>query len=494
MIRIRYLTMMLMLLLGSIGIWAQEDTFNPVNPPEPEQPAMRLTLRVNPSEAGSASGSGLYSPGKKVSINTYGNTAFRFVNWTNANGQIVSTEKNFSYTKQEGHEALTANYVFDPDSPADPAEPSTIMYYKLALVATEGGSVYGGGSYLAGKQVTLQAHPEADFNFDGWYDTEGNIISKDATYSYTTTAKHVMLTGRFVFNPENPAEPSEPVLSRTITATATDGGTTNFSSQRVLIGSTVSIQAYSNSGYTFLGWYLNGELYSNLTYFSYTVTEDKVQNFEARWEFNPASPSEPGMPTTTKDAFFLMNKVTKPGAVVQYPIYLSSVRTLKDMTFRLTFPQELQPDLESIEMSERATGYTVSCNEENDTTYLLSFIGGEVPAGNAAVIVLSVPVPDNIITGRGYPIKINQVTVTEEDGNIITASTRNGRISVYNNGDANIDGEVGMPDVMYIVNYILGNPAEDFNAEFADVNNDGEVGMPDVMYIVNYILNGKFPE
>ena len=27
-----------------------------------------------------------------------------------------------------------------------------------------------------------------------------------------------------------------------------------------------------------------------------------------------------------------------------------------------------------------------------------------------------------------------------------------------------------------------------------DVNGDGEVGMPDVMFIVNYILNGKFPE
>jgi hypothetical protein len=27
-----------------------------------------------------------------------------------------------------------------------------------------------------------------------------------------------------------------------------------------------------------------------------------------------------------------------------------------------------------------------------------------------------------------------------------------------------------------------------------DVNGDGEVGMPDVMYIVKYILNGKFPD
>ena len=61
-------------------------------------------------------------------------------------------------------------------------------------------------------------------------------------------------------------------------------------------------------------------------------------------------------------------------------------------------------------------------------------------------------------------------------------------------GDANGDGEIGMPDVMFIVNYILGTPDASFDAEAADANLDGEVGMPDVMFIVNYILNGKFPE
>jgi len=44
------------------------------------------------------------------------------------------------------------------------------------------------------------------------------------------------------------------------------------------------------------------------------------------------------------------------------------------------------------------------------------------------------------------------------------------------------------------VNYILGTPDASFNTEAADANLDGEVGMPDVMFIVNYILNGKFPE
>ena len=65
---------------------------------------------------------------------------------------------------------------------------------------------------------------------------------------------------------------------------------------------------------------------------------------------------------------------------------------------------------------------------------------------------------------------------------------------VFLRGDANDDGEIGMPDVMFIVNYILGNPADSFNEEAADANLDGEVGMPDVMFIINYILNGKYPD
>jgi arabinan endo-1,5-alpha-L-arabinosidase len=65
---------------------------------------------------------------------------------------------------------------------------------------------------------------------------------------------------------------------------------------------------------------------------------------------------------------------------------------------------------------------------------------------------------------------------------------------LYVRGDANNDGEVGMPDVMFVVNYILGSAAETFNLKNADANLDGEIGMPDVMFIVQYILNGKFPE
>lgn len=60
-------------------------------------------------------------------------------------------------------------------------------------------------------------------------------------------------------------------------------------------------------------------------------------------------------------------------------------------------------------------------------------------------------------------------------------------------GDVNGDGKVDMSDVTDLVQYILGNPAEDFNTDAADVNGDGEIGMPDVMFIIQYTINGKFP-
>ena len=61
-------------------------------------------------------------------------------------------------------------------------------------------------------------------------------------------------------------------------------------------------------------------------------------------------------------------------------------------------------------------------------------------------------------------------------------------------GDVNDDEEIGLPDVMLIVNYILGIPESLFIKEAADVNKDGEINMPDVMFIINYIKNGKFPD
>lgn len=487
--RIRYLTLLMLLLVGSTSLWAQDD-FNPADPPEPGQPPMKLEVTVTPSEAGSVSGTGRYVAGTHVSLSAYVNTGFRFVSWTNKDGEVLSTSTNFVYTKGEGHERLYANYEFDPSNPVEPDDPANIMYYQLQLIATEGGSVSGGGRYLAGQHITLYAYPESKFEFVGWYDVATDEeLSTNQQFSYTTTAKHRVIEARFYFNPDSPGEPNEPILRRTVTATATEGGYTNFSSQRVLIGSSISFQASRNSGYDFDGWYLNGEFYTALSSFSYTVTDSYYQNFEARFTFNPDSPNEPGMPTTTRHSFYLMNKVTKPGATVQYPIYLSSVKTLTDMTFQLEFPEELTPDFNSVQMSTKATGYSVSYTKVDAKNYIFTLTGGEVPAGNAALLVFTINIDPDIITALDYPVKINLVEVTEEDETVTTASTRNGRISVYKNGDTNGDNAVNVVDVANTISCILGETPDDYITVAGDTNDDNNINVVDVAGTIDIILD-----
>lgn len=57
-------------------------------------------------------------------------------------------------------------------------------------------------------------------------------------------------------------------------------------------------------------------------------------------------------------------------------------------------------------------------------------------------------------------------------------------------GDANRDGEVTISDAVSIVNSILGNSSDSFNASAADVNKDGDITISDAVGVVNIILNG----
>ena len=233
---------------------------------------------------------------------------------------------------------------------------------------------------------------------------------------------------------------------------------------------------------------MNCELYTNLKEFSYTMGTADIA-FEARFEFNPASPSEPATPSTKNYSFYLMNKVTKPGTVVTFPLYLSSLNALKDMTFQLTFAQELVPDMASMQLSDKASSYTLSYTQPTDSTYIVSLIGGTMPSGNTALLTITVPISEDIATAKGYPVKINQVSVTETDGTTITASTRNGRISVYKNGDANGDDVVDALDASLILQYVahkFGDENSDFIKVAADTNNGDGVDALDASLVLQH--------
>ena len=55
-------------------------------------------------------------------------------------------------------------------------------------------------------------------------------------------------------------------------------------------------------------------------------------------------------------------------------------------------------------------------------------------------------------------------------------------------GDANVDGVVNAVDVVEMVNYIRGNPSDNFNTKAADINGDKEIDSIDFDRVVNMII------
>ena len=74
---------------------------------------------------------------------------------------------------------------WEPTDP-DPANPWRSAVAVTAL-ASRSGEAEGAGPFLLGSTVNLKAM-ETSAEFLGWYDTEGSLLSEDASYSFTANA------------------------------------------------------------------------------------------------------------------------------------------------------------------------------------------------------------------------------------------------------------------------------------------------------------------
>lgn len=487
--RIRYFSLFAMLLC-SIAMLGQD--FNPANPAEPGVAPRKLTLKASPAAGGTVYGAGRYVPETTVGLRVSAASGYVFEKWTDEKGNTVSSAASFNFKKGDGDETLIAHFkfVFNPSSPSEPQDPSTILYYRLTLAAEKGGSVSGGGKYQVGKNVSVSASCETDYVFDYWSNSAGDIVSTSRTFTYKTTAANETLTAhfRFVFEPSSPSEPSDPILHHNITVSTEDGGTVSTSSKRLLEGKSATITATANTGYRFIGWYVSDTLYTSLPQFSYTMGKENI-HFVALFEFNPYNPSEPQMPEKNKYAFYMMTVIGKPGDILDIPLYLTSLDTLCDMTFQLTFPLDLKPNIDEVYVNDKARGYNVSCSVVDDTCYVFSLIGGKIADGNTELLRFKVKVPDDYATGLSERTKINQVSVVEPDGERLTVSTRNGRIAIYKRGDTNGDNVVNVTDVMNLVTHVLKEETEVFIEEVSDMNDDETFNVTDAMGIVEVVLD-----
>ena len=117
--------------------------------------------------------------------------------------------------------------------------------YTISVSANPsiGGTVSGGGSYSSGSSVTVNASPNSGYAFVNWTEN-GAQVSASQSYTFSASANRTLV-----------ANFTQTTTSYTITVKASPktGGTVSgggtFAS-----GSSVTVMAQANSGYTFVNW------------------------------------------------------------------------------------------------------------------------------------------------------------------------------------------------------------------------------------------------
>ena len=144
-----------------------------------------VVVSANPAEGGTVSGSGTFSAGETCTINAIANTGYNFVNWTK-NGNVVSTNATYTFTVNE-----TAEYI---------ANFNAVSYIVTASAnPVEGGTISGGGVYNHGETCSLTIVPNTNYVFQNWTEN-GNVVSTNATYSFTVTENHNIVANLIFFD------------------------------------------------------------------------------------------------------------------------------------------------------------------------------------------------------------------------------------------------------------------------------------------------------
>lgn len=241
---------------------AAYDTNGDTSPPSNEieytvpLPQWTMSLQASPTSAGSVAGGGTYTQGTSVTAMATANTGNAFVNWT-ANGVVQSVSSNYSFTLLS-NVTLVANFVTNP------------VVYTVAASSSPvaGGTVFGAGNFADGSSVTLTATPNAGYSFSSW--TQGGVVqSTSASYNFTLSSNRT-LVANFSLNNYTVAGSSSPVAGGSVSG----GGTFGY-------GSSVTLTATPNTGYTFSNWTQGGVAQSTSPSYNFTLTGNRtlVANF-----------------------------------------------------------------------------------------------------------------------------------------------------------------------------------------------------------------------
>ena len=432
----RYI-LFILALLASVSMRGQ---YNPTNPAEPGT-YYTLTLQATPSNGGSfnLNATTSYTEGTSVSIRAYTNTNFTFECWE-LDGEVYSTSSTIKYIMPAKNVKLIARYKYTPSSPSEPSEPNIPVYSNLYLEASPlaGGSfnINSGNRYEVGTKVNVRTYTNSNYVFKNWTE-DGVVISTSASFSYEMKAGNPKLTANFEYNPSNPSEPQEPVVSHKLYLKSNPSGGGYFNTESgnsYAEGSSVYLRAYSNQWYTFQNWTdENGEVVSTQQSFYYTMPKsDKTLTANFSYYYNPGSPSEPSEPADNGVNIYGMTENGIRSQQLAYPIYLENPIEVKEMKIDMQFPEGFVVNSNDVRIAGRAMGHDAEVTSLENNTYRIYIKGDDAFSGkNGKLFEILVTIPENAETAHSYPVVLTHGVIHGTDGSQTpVTSVRSGYIYV----------------------------------------------------------------
>ena len=87
------------------------------------------------------------------------------------------------YSCSEEEDTTPPPSVVKPTTPEPEPEPE-VSQFTLTVTAGEGGTISTeGGTYDEGTEVTITATPAEGYEFVGWYNDSGELVSEEITFS-----------------------------------------------------------------------------------------------------------------------------------------------------------------------------------------------------------------------------------------------------------------------------------------------------------------------
>lgn len=458
MIKSRYILTLFAMLLSMV---ARGQDFNPDSPPEPGA-RYKLTVKAQPAEAATVSGGGLYVVNANVSVKAVAKSSnWRFKNWTNAEGEVVSTSSSFTHRKLNSAETLTANYEYQKTSRL------TIAYDPSSIKTSEV------KEYAVGVTYSYTASTYSDYTFVNWTTSDGTVISTNRAVSYTVTENDETITAHYRYTPGSPAEPNETKPKHKVFFKCDPAGLVGFNQNNgfsVYEGKTFSVTVYDAGSYEFKGWTREGssEIIGQYRTFSGTMGKEDV-HLVAHFEFKPSSPSEPSTDTKQRHSLYATTTSMYRGETTLLPVYMQNTGNVKTLSFKLHLPKNLTVDVAGIQKTLRTDAYTVQAVQE-DSVLSVSLEGGTQIVEHDGVVVRIPVSAQEALKDSVYTVRFSDITGTTLEDAAINFTSRSGRLVVSTPEEGDLQAKFSVETYMNRAQFtnLSSENAKTFEWNFGD--------------------------